>query len=42
MMSQTVQQIITIHILPNISRNKGNQVMTFGQLRKYNMRNTFL
>ena len=40
MMSQTVQQIITIHILP--IRNKGNQVMTFGQLRKYNMRNTFL
>ena len=28
----TGQQIITIHILPNISRRKGNQTMEFGQL----------
>ena len=30
--SQTGQQTITIHILPNISRSKGNQAMKFGQL----------
>ena len=29
-------------ILPNISRCKGNQVMKFGQLIDYNMRNIFL
>ena len=28
--------------LPNISRNKGNQKMKFGQLIEYNIRNTFL
>ena len=32
---------IAIHILPNISRNKSNQTMEFGQLIKYNMRNIF-
>ena len=32
MTSQTGQQIITIQILPNISRSKGNQTMKFGQL----------
>ena len=32
---QTGQQIITIHILPNISRCKANQVMKFGQLIEY-------
>ena len=31
-MIQTGQQIITIHILPNISRSKGNQTLKFGQL----------
>ena len=31
-MIQTGQQIITIHILPNISRSKGNQTFKFGQL----------
>ena len=31
-----------IHILPNISRNKDNRIMEFGQLIKYNMRNIFL
>ena len=29
--SQTGQQIITIHILPNISRSKGNQTMKLSQ-----------
>ena len=33
--------MITIHILPNISRSKGNQTVTFGQLIEYNMRNIF-
>ena len=33
--------MITIHILSNISRSKGNQTMTFGQLIEYNMRNIF-
>ena len=42
MTSQTGQQIITIHILPNISRSKGNQTMKFGQSVEYNMRNIFL
>ena len=41
-MSQAGQQIITIHILPNILRSKCNQTMKFGQLIKYNMRNVFL
>ena len=40
-MSQAGQQIITIHILPNILRSKCNQTMKFGQLIKYNMRNVF-
>ena len=35
------KQIITIHILPNISRNKENQTMKFGNL-EYNMRSIFL
>ena len=42
MMSQAGQQMITMHILSNISRSKGNQAMEFGQLREYNMRNIFL
>ena len=29
---QTGKQIITIHILTNISRSKGNHTMKFGQL----------
>ena len=32
MTSQTGQQKITIHILANISQNKSNQTMKFGQL----------
>ena len=31
-----------MHILPNITRTKGNQTMKFGQLIEYNMRNIFL
>ena len=42
MTSQPGQQTIVIHILPNSSRNKGNQTMKFGQLRECNMRNIFL
>ena len=41
MTSQTGQQIITIHVLPYISRSKGNQAMKFGQLIKYSVRNIF-
>ena len=32
-------QIMAIHIFPNISTNKANQIMKFGHLIKYNMRN---
>ena len=39
--SQTEQQIITIHLLPNISRSKSNHAMKFGQLTEYNMGNIF-
>ena len=42
MTSQTGQQIILIPILPNISRNKGDQAMKFGQLIECNMRNIFI
>ena len=42
MTSQPGQQTIVIHILPNISRSKGNQTMKFGQLIECNMRNIFL
>ena len=35
MTSQPEKQTIEIHILPNISRNKGNQKMKFGQLIEY-------
>ena len=42
MTSQTGQQIITIHILPNILRSKRNETMKFGQLIEYKMRNIFL
>ena len=36
MTSQPGQLTITIHIMPNISRSKGNQTMKFGQLVEYN------
>ena len=42
MMLQHGSQTITIHILPNILRSKGNQTMKFGHLIKYNKRNFFL
>ena len=42
MTSQLGKQTIAIHILPNVSRRKGNQTMKFGQLIEYNMRNIFL
>ena len=41
MISQPGLQTITIHILCNISRSKGNQ-MKLGQLIEYNKRNIFL
>ena len=41
MTSHTGQQIITIHILSNISKSKPNQAMKFGQLIEYNVRNIF-
>ena len=36
------KQTITIHILSNISRSRGNQTVKFGQLIEYNMRTIFL
>ena len=39
MTSQPDQQAITINILTNISRSKGNQVMKFDKLIEYHMRN---
>ena len=42
MTSQTRKQTIAIHIMPNISKRKGNQAMEYGQLIEYNVRNIFL
>ena len=42
MISQTVQQIVIMHILPNISTRKNNQAMKFGKLIKNKARNIFL
>ena len=42
MTSQTGQQIITIHIVPNITISKSNPTMKLGQLIKYDMTNIFL
>ena len=42
MMSKLGLQTIAIHILPNISKNKGSQTMKFGQLKEHNKRNIFL
>ena len=39
--SQPGQQTIVMHVLGNISRNKGNQTMKFDQLIKCNMRSIF-
>ena len=41
-MTSQPEQTLTIHILPYISRTKGNQVMTFGQLIEHNIRNIFV
>ena len=41
MMSQTEQQIITIHILPNILRIKSSETTKFGQLINFNVKNIF-
>ena len=40
--SQTGKQIVRIHLLPNTSRSKDNQIIKFGQLIEYNTRNIFL
>ena len=42
MTSQPGKQIIATHILPNISRNKGNQTMKVDLLIEHNIRNIFL
>ena len=42
MKSKPGKQTIAIHILPNISRNKSNQTMKFGQLIECNTRKVFL
>ena len=39
---QTRKQITTIHILPNISRSKGNKTMKFGYVIECSMTNMFL
>ena len=38
----TTWETITLNILPNISRSKGNQTMKFGQVIEYNKRNIFV
>ena len=42
MTPQPRKKTTAIHILPKISKSKGNQKMKFGQLIEYNMRNNFL
>ena len=42
MTSQPGLQTIAMHILPNISKTKGNQTMTFGHSIEYSKRNIFL
>ena len=42
MKSQLGKQTIAVHILPNISRSKDNETITFGQVIEYNMRKVFL
>ena len=42
MTSRPGQQIITMHILSNISRSKDDKTAKFGQLIEYNQRNIFL
>ena len=40
--SQFRKQTISMQMLLDISRNKGNQTIKFGQLIEYKMRNIFL
>ena len=40
--SEPRYQTIAIHMLPKISRSKGNQTVKLGQLIEYNKRNIFL
>ena len=42
MTTQPGKQTTAIHILPNLSRHKGNPTIKFGQLTEFNMRNIFL
>ena len=42
MTSSTTKQIITMHILPTVSRSKVNQTSKFGQLIECNVRKNFL
>ena len=42
MTSQSGKETITIDILPNITRSKGNQTLKFCQLIEYHMTNIFL
>ena len=42
MILQPGGQTIVIHILPDIWRSKGNQMMKLCQLIEYNLRNIFL
>ena len=42
MASQPGQQIITIHILPNVSRSKGSHTLEFGQVIEFSKRNILL
>ena len=42
MTSHTGKQVIIIHILPNISRSKGNQAIKFSHLIAYKVRNILL
>ena len=39
MTSQPGWQTITMHVVPNIPRNKSSQTVEIGQLIEYNMRN---
>ena len=41
-MSRAGEQIITIQTMTNISRSKCNQMILFGKLIEYNIRNIFL
>ena len=42
MTPQPGKQTISMHILPNISRNKGIQTMKYSQLKEYDIRNIIL